>query len=380
MKAVRVLCGAIILISVVGAVWSTVHIRALQSDRVHCGHTQNADKCWYNEVTTSLAADDVPQALRKISIFSKEDPKFSRICHGLMHLVGAQAYKDFKGGHPAPYSPEMNGCGFGFFHGFMETLLAHTLDYKEATAFCTVGDATSSLPMPRNECFHGIGHGLGGNHDPSEWKDIPLIIERTLSICKRIQQTDKDYLSCAGGVYNVVATAYYKGENDLVISPTDPFHICRITSRSTSEDRLCYNYMARVLTLAPPATIESSMHRALLYAPDPYVVDVVEGISAIYGNKHAPGDEVVSACEALPAYLQNACLYGYAAGFVQSSASKAEQQQVLAFCGHIRNKAAQYSCFERVIAEIRKDPHVGTLDYVCDFVEPLTRESCRAAL
>lgn len=227
-----------------------------------CERTTNKLLCQSEEIERRLSADDIQGAFKKMFEFSSGNPNFQTQCHDLMHLIGNRAYLDFKERRPVTYTPQMNDCSFGFFHGFMEKLVQETGAVTDATRFCA---SHSSFVIPRDECFHGIGHGIVDQHDPHAWRDVNSVRDRALLLCRSIAITAEDYRKCAGGVYNGIANVYWLHQYDVRVDPHDPFKICKDLTTDDSEQD-CYAYMARIF-LVKPWNFSSALRAAQKESP-----------------------------------------------------------------------------------------------------------------
>lgn len=309
-------------------------------------------QCWGDTVDMSLARGDIQSALRDITRYSSSEPLFGEICHGLMHDVGAVAYGDFREGRVFSYSPHMEMCSFGFFHGFMEALFGDTNSLADARRFCTEVDSEGNVHIPRRQCFHGIGHGVVDGHNPLEWQDVSAVMERSVTLCKEIAEDSSDALACLGGVFNGVANAYWRHEYGLFVSPEDPFAVCR--SILVNDGRAdCYGYMARALLSIPPADFESAVRLAQAHTPPEYLLPVIGGIAIIESLSGKAEEDVRSVCETIPLNIRQACAGSYARGIVQASDTSKAEERALAFCEHWRREVRD-ACILDVRDELTK--------------------------
>ncbi len=379
MKLSNFLIGILIIALFLGGFF---YFRAHNSLRSSCANISNPSECWDNQIKKGLEADGVEGAFKKISEFYNEYPNFSGACHSIMHTIGDKGYQDFKIGKPVLYSPKMNSCSFGFFHGFMEALLAESHELKEATDFCIGQSVSDKTWIPRDECFHGIGHGITDNHTPDEWKNVHMIIERSTTLCRSIRYTEKDFSKCLGGVYNAVANAYREGNYGLVIDSADPLKLCKFVKKDNYKQD-CYNYMARVLLKIPPFGFESAIHLAGVYSPSEYIINTIGGVSIMISHNNLPDEEVIDVCKKLQDNFKNVCIRAYAIGLVQVGEAGAEHKKALTFCTKIPGEPEQKICFKGVISELSKYwywQENKRLDNVCKLVEKKSRHSCGLAL
>ncbi|MBI2108576.1 MAG: hypothetical protein HYT93_00140 [Parcubacteria group bacterium] len=151
-----------------------------------------------------------------------------RACHWTAHQIGEEAYELFKGGETFPITGETSYCGYGFFHGFLESLLRENPDVKFALSFCDEAERQLGILGLQN-CYHGIGHGFTEDPpDPSVWGNFEGMVAPGIEICEYLFKNSFTNLNlCLTGVFTVPVGFAEKKEYGLSLSPSDPFAICR---------------------------------------------------------------------------------------------------------------------------------------------------------
>eukprot|EP00923_Selenidium_pygospionis_P025169 GHVN01044337.1.p4 GENE.GHVN01044337.1~~GHVN01044337.1.p4 ORF type:complete len:101 (+),score=5.81 GHVN01044337.1:571-873(+) len=83
-------------------------------------------------------------------------------------------------------------CGYGFYHGFMETLLLTSGDVEEARAFCRYADEQlrGQASAASTACYHGTGHGAVDGGDTRAWGDVDAIMEPGFALCDQVAETE----------------------------------------------------------------------------------------------------------------------------------------------------------------------------------------------
>src|SRR6185503_9047382 len=212
-------------------------------------------------------------------------------------------------------------------HGFVESLVADKGSMESAATFCA---NNPGVKIPRQECFHGIGHGVVDSNDAAAWKDIVSLRDRALSICRTIRSTDDEFMRCAGGVYNGIANAYWAGDYGTAVDPKAPFKVCESLAKSDrAED--CYSYMARIF-LSGKWDLSQDIARAVSSAPPAYSRFVVGGVAIMFSGKKNSGSEARLACEALEGQQKDICLSQYALGISLSGERENSLKRAKEFC------------------------------------------------
>jgi plastocyanin len=131
---------------------------------VDCENGQNSQKCWETSILQALEEGGVDKAFDVFTALYDSNQEFAKSCHSFVHLIGERSYDQFVNHEEFKLSPKTQFCGYGFFHGFMETLLIQSGDIELSREFCKHVDATLSEDTPSawKACYHGIGHRRNG--------------------------------------------------------------------------------------------------------------------------------------------------------------------------------------------------------------------------
>jgi hypothetical protein len=92
---------------------------------VNCDTERNT-QCWEKLMLETLEKEGVESALNSIVYLSETEPLFLNDCHAYSHLIGEKAYRLYVEEDNFELTPATALCGYGFYHGFMETLLLTT--------------------------------------------------------------------------------------------------------------------------------------------------------------------------------------------------------------------------------------------------------------
>lgn len=334
-----VLCVIIFTVALVVVRSRMVQVRDRESLASRCQQsTESVSKmqCWEDVVRESLKQSGVDDALRLIGDIYAKDGEFAQSCHAMVHIVGQSAYSQFKSSGKVPLSEQAASCAFGFYHGFMEMLIARKGAIEEARSFCAYVDKTLAdiTPNAKFGCYHGIGHGATDVHNPKYFGDERALIVPALATCEAFAQ-DRDQIKlCATGVFDSISIAYYNnGENGLIMKKEDPLWLCHEQPEKYKES--CYlDMMPAVLWQGQQDLVKSA---PIIFAHvEPQYQELAlktladNSVRFIINKK--PVTMYVPFCRTLPLKFQGPCVEGLAAGVMQFGPPGNEYEGALAFC------------------------------------------------
>ncbi len=340
-------------------------------------------QCWNSAVSELLVEDKIPQALQQLQIFSKQSPDFIQMCHAFAHQVGERAYTSFKAGERLSFTPDMQVCDFGFFHGFVTEFLFESGNRKEVGKeigeFCTTmqgDDSNGQKSYSRAACFHGVGHGSVIHHDVREWSDPVAIVQQTLSLCRQAAETDEDFVKCAGGAYNGIS---YDENYAKKIDKQDPFKICRELGADGVPEECYANLASVVFNLTPDKTLQEAIDLAYRYTPSKYLQRTISTFAAMFARQLNTAAQAVPACLGLAPDLQEYCLGSYVSGLVQAGTPDDKQKGAYAFCSSkVLPDEWHTHCFEAAFQQLADFWSKEKIQTSC-VLAPLATQSCEAA-
>lgn len=208
------------------------------SAKTNCLDVNNLDYnqrqiCWYRQIKEATKKDGIQGALELFSDLYEKYPVFASGCHDAMHLIGDEAYREYRKGRVFQFTGQTTYCGYGFYHGFIEAMLYTTSDYAEVKDFCESinrnlsGDIES--PNAIYSCYHGIGHSTFGVHDPKLWGSEEKMVDPAIKTCEVVTEglEEEKTKQCVTGVFNALGNAYGGNEYNLTMRHDDPTWICR---------------------------------------------------------------------------------------------------------------------------------------------------------
>ncbi len=331
-----------------------------------CEHASDRGACYEKDLQRALEGGGISGGLEHLRSLSQTSTKFSGVCHALAHSVGTYAYRQFTTRNDFQISSAMAYCSYGFYHGFMEELLNDTGDYKKATQFCAefVDKKAPAGSGLRDECFHGIGHGVTDWHIPSDWKDVEKVAKSALSVCKAVGDTEVEFRACAGGVYNAIANVYREGAYNVSQNVADSLRLCQHAELSVQES--CYGFMGRVF-LKNDVSFSQALTQAVAHTEGASREPVIQGLAIVAASKITTHmTDALTSCQSLNASSQDSCIVGFAVGLVQSGAPWKEYAKAIPFCSHAGLTTEQSTgCFARISKDLRRLHSTANLARAC---------------
>lgn len=292
-------------------------------------------QCWQDVIIATLQEKGLNAAFDLMASLHEAQPTFRGACHDITHKLGTAAYVQFAAGNDFKMSEKSAFCSFGFYHGFMETLVRSGKDLNTARAFCAYVDKQLSQDAPHAvfSCYHGIGHGLTDLHNKSEWGDERAMTKPALALCKKISENKEQLLLCGTGVFDAISLAYYNRAYGMVMKKDDPLWLCREQPDEFKES--CYRDTMPAILWLGKSTLAGAAPYVEKFAPDPYAVIAIQSLATnsvrftIQGNIMKPD---VSSCRKLGRLLHIPCIKGLAQGVMEFGTPGVEYKEALDFC------------------------------------------------
>lgn len=216
-----------------------------------CSDLGDKIKCWQDMLNKTLEQGGLPATFDLLAELYAKEPLFASECHSFTHEIGKYTYSKFKSGEDFDLNSKTSYCGYGFYHGFMETLLHATGDIKQAQDFCKYVGVKLANETTDGEgaCYHGIGHGAVDGGDPSSWGDAKKMIAPSLNMCEKVAGDDHSQYGklyrCVTGAYNAIEILSADPKYKLSQIQEDPFYIC--PSQIDEYKEACYTNMLPAL-------------------------------------------------------------------------------------------------------------------------------------
>jgi len=311
-------------------------------------------QCWEDVIRRVVKERGVKTTFDLISAIHDADPQFAQTCHAMVHIVGQQAYGEFRTTGTVALSPKAAICAFGFYHGFMEMLVARKGTIIQAREFCDYVDKTlgSETPNAKFGCAHGIGHGSTDIHNPQFSGKERELVAQAIPNCEAFARDDHELTLCATGIFDSIALAYYNdGENGLVMKKDDPLWLCREQPKKYKE--ACYRDMMPAVIWMGEHDLPKAAAIVFAHAEEAYKVFALEplaenSIRFIVNKK--PITAYLPFCRSLAGDAYEACIRGLAAGVMQFGHPEKEYEDALAFCkDDALTDAEEDICMKRIL-------------------------------
>jgi hypothetical protein len=266
------------------------------------------------------------------------DPEFAPACHDVTHALGAAAYEypSQKSGFRPDQTYSL--CGFGFYHGFMETLIAKGGDATIARQLCDaiVSDVPNSGNASRAVCYHGIGHGSVLIHEKSTAR-LTDIIEKGMPLCRSISDDLAMRQNCANGVIDGAA-ALVTGKTIPLTDDVkaDLYALCRTIGSEYEET--CYIGFNWLLLHMMDKNFAPSAAYLLRIPKQSYRENSMVSLASLYtqvvdANSPSFFEALTTACHAVSSDLYPSCMQGMVDGLLYFGAEPGkEYERATQFC------------------------------------------------
>jgi hypothetical protein len=340
-------------------------------------------QCWEKEVRNFIKTYGIDDSLELLSRIYSTDSQFAGTCHAMTHIIGQTAYFQFRSKGSIPLSDKTAYCSFGFYHGFMETLIARKGTVDEARKFCDKLETTLAKRVPdiRYGCYHGIGHGATDVHNPKYFGNERALIKPALTICESFARNEEQLRMCATGIFDSISIAYYnKGDNGLVMKKDDPLWLCH--EQPDKYKTSCYLDMMPAISWMGDQDLNKSLPIAVTHVEAAYKVTAVRSLaedSVRFIIHTKPTTDYLPTCRTLsdtPVYT--ACIQGLSAGVMQFGKPAEEYKEALAFCAMPQLTTDEKGiCFRTVLSNSYARYAKEMADRICRSVPAEYQEPCR---
>jgi plastocyanin len=330
---------------IVGKGRNTPSLRSLMgavfaSEVTRCDGLSDADKkgCWISQVRDTVKNHGLDRGATLVKKLYDHDPIFGPNCHDVTHGLGRAAYEFPQGTHEVSVPEYYSLCGFGFYHGFMETLIQLGGDIAQAKALCDgiAGDNDANVRVSRAVCYHGVGHGAVLQHENST-DDIATIIEAGLPLCDKVSAEEGARANCVNGVIDgamaLVTGGTFQASQTLL---RDPYSICK-DIRPTSKEPCYVGLNWYLLFLTKNDFAAAAAYITGIEEPGIQAAAMIS-LASLYTQvvKESPPGQyhtLRAACMGLSPKLESFCMQGLASGLMLFGAIPGrEYERGAAFC------------------------------------------------
>jgi hypothetical protein len=347
----------------------------------HTSDQREKEACWREQILGSLKRDGVAAAFDTLAVFYESDKTFASPCHDYTHRIGQTAYELFLASKSFEVTDKTAYCSFGFYHGFMESLLSRGGSIQEAQKFCTYIDEElkSRVPSIRFSCYHGIGHGSVDVHNTAFWGDEEGLTKEPLILCHQFATNDEQLKICSTGVFDSISTAYYNDQNGLVMREDDPLWLCKRQTEPIVAEA-CYMDMMPAMLWFAKYDIPKAIELTVRFTDAPYVKAALQELvsGSIRHVRDPVGvDRSIAACRRLADDLRLLCVSALGSGFMQFGPPEREYEEALAFCGSSTLAADEKdACFASVLSYVSDRYPSKKAQQICTTVGEPYRKYC----
>lgn len=310
----------------------------------NCASEKN-QQCWEQLILEKLKVDGIKSAFDIIVRLSETEPSFANDCHGLSHLIGEKAYAQYVAKENFELSPATALCGYGFYHGFMETMLLATGDIDEAREFCALVDKKlkGQASYAASACYHGTGHGAIDGSDPTTWGSPEEMMEPGFKLCESLAVNELERYLCDTGVFNAIEILSADPKYGLGEMRKDPFVMCNKQPVFRREG--CYANMMPIIF----QNFDNDFQKIIDYTNEKMIDDDVKAIDGntvndlttlgivfefirLFGKDEDHMERGIALCRAQNEEDRLACFAGLSGGYIKYGEPGREYVKNLEFC------------------------------------------------
>jgi plastocyanin len=346
-----------------------------------CEASTNRQECWATSVESALKEKDLEAAFDLVADIYSSNPEAAETCHNLVHKIGQAAFKLFSAHQEFKVTPKAAFCNFGFYHGFMESLVVSGEDLKKAGAFCSYIDKQLKESSKNSvlQCYHGIGHGTVNSHDPNTWGREQAMIQPAIKLCEDVATNSQELFRCVSGVYNGIGNFYVTGDYKLIVKKDDPFWICRQESNKVYAEA-CYGNLHPTITWIANKNLSQAIRLFEEVSDDRFAtiaMSYVAGDFARFSINKTDFSSEISTCRNAQPRLSWTCIIGFATGLMDQGKPNYEYVTALAFCrSSTLQPQEQDRCFEYSLQYLSTMYTSQKYQEVCRTVEDSYQKYC----
>lgn len=322
--------------------------------------TEKTQKCFEKMMLETLDTKGIKATFDQLVRLSETEPTFLNDCHGFSHVIGEKAYRLYVAQENFELTPATSLCGYGFYHGFMETMLLTTGNIDGAREFCQLVDTKlrRQASAASTACYHGIGHGAIDGSDQSAWGNIDAMMAPGFKLCAIMAKNELETYLCDTGVFNAVEILSNDPKYKITDFRKDPFVMCNKQPVSRREG--CYaNMMPIVMSM-----FNNDFQKSIDYVNKNMIDKEVLAIDGntinnltilglmfeyirIHGNEPGYAEKGITFCRAQIPADRSACIMGLSGGHIKYGKPGVEYVKNLQFCANtMLTNEERDSCYQ----------------------------------
>lgn len=314
--------------------------------------------CVVDAVVEAAKTVGIEEASGMVAEAIKELPSLENECHGIMHVLGEEAYILYKDGVSLDITERSTMCTYGFYHGFITATVLTEGSFDRAQEFCAyVNEELSSQGLDsQSECYHGFGHAVVDDHVSTQLLTATEVVDIALGLCSDLSSEDEQFRNCAGGVFNAVANIFTDHTYPWPEIAEANGEVVLCNAQAAALQETCFGYFARAILADHRNELQQALYASQELVPEEHRVGLVENMAAIFmvGEPNKAAMEThIATCRTLMPELRTACIAGLAVGVVQSVDPERFDTALSTVCAYeILDEEEKRACYSRVLANI----------------------------
>jgi plastocyanin len=318
-------------------------------------------RCFDMKLEASLQEGGIESAFAYFKEIYAADPEVPSQCHQWAHRLGEAEYALYKEGQKIELRPEAAFCSYGYFHGFINAMVADTQNFLSAQQFCedAVRDTKDQLKGMAGNCIHGIGHSVATLmlEDQKQWGSVQGVLEAGAAQCTELYADLQG--TCFDGMFHELYLSMSRGDYGLQVDEYaqsgDLFYYCKGLPSELSES--CHAEFIKLWPYFLGSDKKTAIEHLAATVEGVFVQTprVLHTLARSFIEMDIVGGDFkgsVEACAAVPEYLFNECLHGLVLGFVTHGEPGSMHEAGFAFCRDQYEGESRAVCIEDMVAEL----------------------------
>lgn len=307
--------------------------------------------CWQSKIMTAVKKGGLSRAYEVFDSLYANEPAFRESCHDITHVLGSETYAIFSNDHKATDRPENSYCGYGFYHGFIESMLfTEGMSYTTARQYCEAlrGESDDSIAGP---CFHGIGHAVFDSLDSSVWGHADKMAARAVATCEKILTNEPDRIQCTDGVFNALGNAISSSDYSLSNANTDIIPLCKAQKRQYQPGCIIQAGISyiRYKNMGREEALRFVQDLGPTLAPSGILTYIDNEVLRSISNFDAAAFK--DTCASLKTEYQQSCISGVISALRNLGQPETEYVTMFRFCDLFAPGTARSGCYQNAVSQ-----------------------------
>lgn len=333
--------------------------------------------CWDKNIEHILETEGVPKAFAYFLTAYKSDPQVATVCHGWTHQFGEVDYESYRLGEEVDIPEQSDLCSYGYFHGFLLSLITQTQSVEGAVEFCDYvrREKSDKLANIESNCKHGIGHGITSilQEKPENYGKYQSVVDSGVIVCEQVYQNKSDREICYDGLFHElhlsILNSEYGFSQSEYMAKNDLFYYCY--NQKSQYLSACFFDFVNLWPYFFDTKVAAAQYVSQMLVDAEFSA---KRMLNTFGRSFIESDikdgaylESLAGCRALGTKHLEACIQGLAFGFVEHGALDAMHIEGLAFCGDTSLTEEESGiCYERLISLLDQEYSSKQMEEVCD--------------